>query len=192
MSLQDTVDSLFSPHRRYSFSPNWYFFFFANIVHRREVAAFHLMDSKCCLSWSCTKTWLFAFSVAFSHQLEIKSSALFLWASLMESKRLQLPRKSTVVKIKIKLQVLKVLKSNHCTKSKRKKTKNQRVTFQGAKNQKNQKGSLFKHQNPRKIKTSKFKQNDELSSQKVEHGWYYKDFFEMYSFFSIWYVSVIL
>ena len=87
----------------------------------------------------------------------------------MESKRLQLPKKSTVVKIKIKLQVLKVLKSNHCTKSKRSKTKNQRITFQGAKNQKNQKGSLFKHQNPRKIKTSKFKQNDELSSQKVEH-----------------------
>ena len=88
----------------------------------------------------------------------------------MESKRLQLPRKSTVVKIKIKLHVLRVLKSNHCRKSKRSKTKNQRITFQGAKNQKNQKGSLFKHQNPRKIKTSKFKQNDELSFLKVEHA----------------------
>ena len=62
-----------------------------------------------------------------------------------------------------------MLKSKHCTKSKRRKTKNQRIIFQGAKNQKNQKGSLFKHQNQRKIKTSKFKQNDELSSQKVEH-----------------------
>ena len=87
----------------------------------------------------------------------------------MESKRLQLPKKSTVVEIKIKLHVLKVLKSSHCTKSKRRKTKNQRIIFQGAKNQKNQKGTLFKHQNQRKIKTSKFKQNDELSSQKVEH-----------------------